>query len=77
MPRLLTTCNQLPPHRLHKACAKKQAAIEIPCRYCEREVARKDMDEHLKRCSKAKAARKRERREAEKSATRRYFMRSN
>ena len=42
-----------------QSCALKQANLEIPCAYCDLEVRRNEMKDHLKRCPAAKDAMRR------------------
>ncbi|KAK2948875.1 hypothetical protein BLNAU_16218 [Blattamonas nauphoetae] len=43
----------LPIHQ--KQCEDKNKFLEIPCRYCDQDVRRCDMDSHIKKCPAAKA----------------------
>eukprot|EP00937_MAST-01D_sp_MAST-1D-sp2_P002286 g2286.t1 len=46
-----------------KACAAKHEAMEVPCQFCDAPFRRSEMPAHLKRCAKARAARRQRKRD--------------
>ena len=46
-----------------KACEKKQATIEVPCPFCDMDVRRCDMEQHVRRCEVARRQRQQRKRQ--------------